>query len=219
MIAGHFAVVSMPVPEAHGMSPHVGFSLRIVKGELDRFVEGLPRSLVEDPATSPLIHLCHAYILIQYYVLHDDWGISYVLTQTLKVLSLISEHNDVLQSPLAHHAVSLAAMVLIELSRHDKSLEEAAAGLVTMTKFRVAAPAWDHSIKELIRKNRPSTSAESAAASKHASLASQGLQHLAELATASTGDDVKDVTDTAQVRTCVFLTSLQGFMLPDCTIC
>jgi len=195
----------MPVPESHSMSPHVGISLRIAKGELDRLVEGLPRSLVEDPSTSPLIHLCHAYILIQYYILHDDWGISFILAQSLKVLSLISEHNNVPQSFLAHHAVGLAAMVLIELSQHEKYREEAATALLTMMKFRVATPAWDYAIKELIKKNRPSTTTDSAAASKHASLASQGLQHLAELATASTGEDVKEGIDTIEVRIPTFL--------------
>jgi len=190
----------MPVPAAHSMSPHVGISLRIAKGELDRLVEGLPRSLVEDPSTFPIMHLCHSYILVQYYILHDDWGVSYILAQCLKILSLLSGHSEVLQSPLAHHAISLAAIVLIELSRHEKSKEEATAGLLTMTKFRIATPAWDYAIKELIRKNRPSISVDNAAASKHASLASQGLQHLAELATASTGDDGKDGVDTTQVR-------------------
>ena len=181
------------------MNPFVIISVRSTKGELDRLVEGLPRNLVEDPSSSPIIHLCHSYILIQYYILHDDWDVSFILKQALKVFTLISELNDVIQSPLAHHAVSLAAMVLIELSRHDKYKEEATASFSTMTKLRIALPAWDHAIKELIRKNGPSTSAENATASKHASLASQGLQHLAELATASTGDDAKDGADVVQV--------------------
>lgn len=92
---------------------------------------------------------------------------------------LLTSHPQMV-SPLNHHFTALTALCLIEMTKVEKSCEEATQLLGDLADANIAPSAWDEAISAKIRDAiRPSTSTAAQ------TTASQSLQHLADLATST----------------------------------
>lgn len=91
--------------------------------------------------------------------------------------------NTQLLSPLNHHFFCLTALSLVELTRVEKTREEATFLLRQLLESNLAPSTWDAVIRDHISEHiRPSTAQDTA---------NQSLQHLADLATATEIDASK----------------------------
>lgn len=96
---------------------------------------------------------------------------------------LLTSHPQMV-SPLNHHFTALTTLCLIEMTKVDKSREEATQLLSNLVDANISPSTWDNAIRARIRDAlRPSTSSVLAQTT-----ASQSLQHLADLATSTDGD-------------------------------
>ncbi|KAG9247190.1 hypothetical protein BJ878DRAFT_539536 [Calycina marina] len=150
-----------------------------------RVEEGVPWHLKVDYSAAPVLHLTYSIVLLLCELENERKSVMRLSNTAGRIVDMVKAHPELADSPFAHYAAGLAALVLLGLSRHDLTKESANADLTTMMRIRVAPIAWDHGIKQLIRRERPNISTETSAASAQASMASQGLQLLA---TASSGE-------------------------------
>lgn len=202
VILGHSSTVLLVPMDLPPLSvppgPLYGMFLR---GELERFRESLPQSLLP-PSSAPLVLLCYWHLRILVAITQPELELPDLLESASNtVLELVQ--NPGLITPLTYHATTLAALVLTELTKYENLRIEAETCLSSIMENRIAPSAWDGTVRELIanKKTSPSTDASpnlSTAEKQQVDVASASLQHLAEIATAS--GKSKDVAVTAEER-------------------
>ncbi|KAI0009162.1 hypothetical protein F4779DRAFT_384393 [Xylariaceae sp. FL0662B] len=180
-ILGHFAPVSLAPP--HALSPDSGaapilssfFNLSI-----ELFREILPSSIT--PSSHPILHLVYWHCRLLAYLFQTNAKSTDILWPCGETVELLLTHTQ-LCSPLNHHFFCLTTLALVELSKVEKTRDEATNLLRQLLESNLAPSTWDAVIRDRIAESiRPST-AQAAA--------SQSLQHLADLATATDIDTIK----------------------------
>lgn len=180
-ILGYFAPVSLAPPRV--LSPESGaapilssfFNLSI-----ELFREVLPQSIT--PSTHPILHMVYWHCRLLAYLFQTNAKSSDILWPCKETVSLLLTNTQLL-SPLNHHFFCLTALSLVELTRVEKTREEATFLLRQLLESNLAPSTWDAVIRDHISEHiRPSTAQDTA---------NQSLQHLADLATATEIDASK----------------------------
>lgn len=131
------------------------------------------------PTVEPVLHLAYWHCRLLAFMFMPSALITDVTWAVKESVRLLTSHAQMI-SPLNHHFTSLTTLCLIEMSKAEKSSEEATQLLSNLLGATIAPSAWDEAIRAKIRDAlRPRTSSDAAAT------ASQSLQHLADLATAA----------------------------------
>ncbi|KAI0830018.1 hypothetical protein F5Y06DRAFT_208455 [Hypoxylon sp. FL0890] len=188
-ILGHFAPVALAPPKV--LSPESGaapilssfFNLSI-----ELFREILPESIT--PTTHPILHMVYWHCRLLAYLFQTNAKSTDILWPCKETVTLLLTNTQLL-SPLNHHFFCLTTLSLIELSKAEKTREEAKTLLRNLLDANLAPSTWDAVIRDRIAEHlRPST-AQAAA--------NQSLQHLADLATATEIDTTKADKDSELV--------------------
>jgi hypothetical protein len=131
------------------------------------------------PTDHPVIYLAYWHCRLLSYLFSPTALSSDILWACRESVGLLTA-NPQLLCPLTHHFSCLTSLSLLELSRVDKTREEAAKLLRELLESNTAPSAWDSAVRDRIaEKILPSASSGAEAT------ASQSLQHLADLATAN----------------------------------
>ncbi|KAI1134111.1 hypothetical protein F5Y05DRAFT_244598 [Hypoxylon sp. FL0543] len=180
-ILGHFAPVALAPPKV--LSPESGaapilssfFNLSI-----ELFREILPESIT--PTTHPILHMVYWHCRLLAYLFQTNAKSTDILWPCRETVALLLTNTQLL-SPLNHHFFCLTTLTLIELTKAEKTRDDATALLRDLLEANLAPSTWDAVIRDRIAEHlRPST-AQTAA--------NQSLQHLADLATATEIDTTK----------------------------
>ena len=159
----------------------------MVDALLDFWLEQIPQSVTS--ASLPVVYLAYWHCRIIGYLLNPAAKSTDVLWASRELAQLLSSNQE-LQTPIHNNLACLAGLCLGELTRVDKTREEATAILSEFAEWRCTVPSWDvHLRAKITEKLRPSTSSGVEAT------ASQSLQHLADLATAAGATKAADKTD------------------------
>ncbi|KAF3761476.1 hypothetical protein M406DRAFT_333536 [Cryphonectria parasitica EP155] len=133
------------------------------------------------PHLEPVLHLSYWHCRLLAFLFMPSALITDVTWAVRESVRLLTSHAQMI-SPLNHHFTSLTTLCLIEMTKNERSREEATQLLRNLLDANISPSTWDDSIRARIRATlSPSTS--SAAATE--STASQNLQQLADLATAA----------------------------------
>lgn len=166
-----------------GAGPVIGSWMNLA---LEGFRVNFPASIT--PMSHPLIHLAYWHCRLLSYLFSPAAVSSDILWAATEMVGLLTG-NPQLSAPLSHHFSGLAGLTLVELSKNDKTREEASRLLKEMLELGIGSSPWDDAIRESINdKIRPTTSS---------GLDSHGLQHLADLATATTATATATAATTA----------------------
>lgn len=131
------------------------------------------------PKVQPVLHLSYWHCRLLAFLFMPSSLITDVTWAVRESVRLLTSHPQ-MASPLNHHFTALTALCLIEMTKVEKSCEEATQLLSDLVDANIAPSAWDEAITTRIRDAiRPSTSTAAQAT------ASQSLQHLADLATST----------------------------------
>lgn len=132
-----------------------------------------------DPVTQPVLHLAYWHCRLLAFLFMPSALSTDVAWAVKESVNLLTDNSQML-SPLNHHFTSLTAMCLLDLSKIEKTRDEAHGLLKQLLESNIAPSAWDGHIRDKIYEaTRPTTSSGAEAT------ASQSLQHLADLATAT----------------------------------
>lgn len=132
------------------------------------------------PNVEPVLHLSYWHCRLLAFLFMPSALITDVTWAVRESVRLLTSHPQMI-SPLNHHFTALTTLCLIEMTKAEKSREEATQLLSNLLDANIAPSAWDESIRAKIRDALRSSASGSAEAT-----ASQSLQHLADLATATT---------------------------------
>ncbi|KAL7621904.1 Glucose-responsive transcription factor [Parahypoxylon ruwenzoriense] len=192
-ILGHFAPVALAPPKVlspeSGAAPILSSFLNL---SIELFREVLPQTIT--PSSHPILHMVYWHTRLLAYLFQTNAKSTDILWPCEEVVGLLLTNTQLL-SPLNHHFFCLAALSLIELSRVEKTRDEATSLLRQLLDSNLAPSTWDAVIRDRISADtRPST-AQAAA--------SQSLQRLADLATATEIDSIKPEknAETVSLRT------------------
>lgn len=131
------------------------------------------------PNVQPVLHLSYWHCRLLAFLFMPSSLITDVTWAVRESVRLLTSHPQMV-SPLNHHFTALTTLCLIEMTKVDKSREEATQLLSNLADANIAPSAWDDAFRARIRDAiQPSTSAAAQAT------ASQSLQHLADLATSA----------------------------------
>lgn len=131
------------------------------------------------PKMQPVLHLSYWHCRLLAFLFMPSSLITDVTWAVRESVRLLTSHPQMV-SPLNHHFTALTALCLIEMTKVEKSCEEATQLLSDLADANIAPSAWDEAISAKIRDAiRPSTSTAAQ------TTASQSLQHLADLATST----------------------------------
>lgn len=131
------------------------------------------------PSVEPVLHLAYWHCRLLAFMFMPSALITDVTWAVKESVRLLTSHAQMM-SPLNHHFTSLTTLCLIEMSKAEKSSEEATQLLSNLLGASIAPSTWDEAIRAKIRDAlRPRTGSGAVAT------ASQSLQHLADLATAT----------------------------------
>lgn len=131
------------------------------------------------PSVEPVLHLAYWHCRLLAFMFMPSALITDVTWAVKESVRLLTSHAQII-SPLNHHFTSLTTLCLIEMSRAEKSREEATQLLSNLLGASIAPSTWDEAIRNKIRealRPREMSSVEATA--------SQSLQHLADLATSA----------------------------------
>lgn len=135
------------------------------------------------PNVQPVLHLSYWHCRLLAFLFMPSSLITDVTWAVRESVRLLTSHPQMV-SPLNHHFTALTTLCLIEMTKVDKSREEATQLLSNLVDANISPSTWDNAIRARIRDAlRPSTSSVLAQTT-----ASQSLQHLADLATSTDGD-------------------------------
>lgn len=135
------------------------------------------------PNVQPVLHLSYWHCRLLAFLFMPSSLITDVTWAVRESVRLLTSHPQMV-SPLNHHFTALTTLCLIEMTKVDKSREEATQLLTNLVDANIAPSTWDDTIRARIRDAlRPSTSSALAQTT-----ASQSLQHLADLATSTDSD-------------------------------
>jgi hypothetical protein len=179
VVLGHFAEAAIVIARTGLPSlnvPLVQVVGNTLRGEMERWRESVPSTFFQ-PSNSPLVLICYWHLRIWMELRLAESEPSELLTAASNIVTQLSR-NSSLVSPLTYHSTALAALVLIELTGHKSTREEAEKSLVVLSQNPIVHSAWDEVIRGLINKKLSSGGAS-------ALTDSQNLQQLAELATAT----------------------------------
>ncbi|KAI8628421.1 hypothetical protein F5Y19DRAFT_138750 [Xylariaceae sp. FL1651] len=180
-ILGHFAPVSLTPPRA--LSPDataVPILNSFFNLAIELFREVLPANIA--PSTHPILNLVYWHSRLLSYLFQTNARSKDVFWACKESVGLLLANAQLL-SPLNHHFFCLTTLSLLELSKVDKTQEEATSLLKDLLDFNLAPSTWDGVIRDRIAEYiRPST-AQAAT--------NRSLKHLADLATASEADATK----------------------------
>lgn len=130
------------------------------------------------PLSHPLVHLAYWHCRLLSYLFSPAAVSTDILWAAKEVVGVLTE-NPQLSGPLSYHFSGLAGLTLAELTKVDKTRDEANRLLKEMLELGIGSSPWDDAIRDyVVDKIRPTTGS--------GGLDSQGLQHLADLATATT---------------------------------
>ncbi|KAJ4393655.1 Glucose-responsive transcription factor [Gnomoniopsis smithogilvyi] len=131
------------------------------------------------PKVQPVLHLSYWHCRLLAFLFMPSSLITDVTWAVRESVRLLTSHPQMV-SPLNHHFTALTALCLIEMTKVEKSREEATQLLSNLVDANIAPSAWDEAISARIREAiQPSTSTAAQ------TTASQSLQHLADLATST----------------------------------
>lgn len=134
------------------------------------------------PNVQPVLHLSYWHCRLLAFLFMPSSLITDVTWAVRESVRLLTSHPQMV-SPLNHHFTALTTLCLIEMTKVDKSREEATQLLSNLVDANISPSTWDDAIRARIRDAlRPSTSSVLAQTT-----ASQSLQHLADLATSDGG--------------------------------
>ena len=168
-------------------SPSALVGSDIVDALLDFWLDHIPQAMTS--ATHPVVYLAYWHCRIVGYLLNPAAKSTDLLWASRELAQLLSSHHE-LQTAIHHNLACLAGLILGELTRVDKTREEATAALADFREWRFTFPSWDVLLRARVNeKLRPSTSSGVEAT------ASQSLQHLADLATAAGATKAADKLD------------------------
>lgn len=182
---GNFVPMSLAPPKelTSGAGPVIGSWMNLA---IEGFRVNFPASIT--PMSHPLIHLAYWHCRLLSYLFSPAAVSTDILWAATEMVGLLTG-NPQLSAPLSHHFSGLAGLTLVELSKNDKTREEASRLLKEMLELGIGSSPWDDAIRESINdKIRPTTSS---------GLDSHGLQHLADLATATTTTTTTTTTSAA----------------------
>ncbi|PSR97411.1 hypothetical protein BD289DRAFT_101064 [Coniella lustricola] len=134
------------------------------------------------PNVEPVLHLSYWHCRLLAFLFMPSALITDVTWAVRESVRLLTSHPQMI-SPLNHHFTALTTLCLIEMTKAEKSREEATQLLSNLLDANIAPSAWDESIRAKIRDALRSSMNGSVEAT-----ASQSLQHLADLATATTNE-------------------------------
>jgi hypothetical protein len=173
-ILGHFVPMAMsPSKELNpGAGPVIGSWMNLV---VESFRLNFPTDMT--PTSNPLAHLAYWHCRLLCYLFSPTSLATDILWAAKEIVGLLTRNSQLL-SPVNQHFSCLAALALLELSKVDKTREEANKLLKEVLESNIAPSSWDGAVRDKIAERiRPSTSS---------GIDSQSLQHLADLATATT---------------------------------
>ncbi|KAI0168990.1 hypothetical protein GGR52DRAFT_500463 [Hypoxylon sp. FL1284] len=174
-ILGYFAPVSIAPPRL--LSPESGAApilSSFINLSVELFRETLPQSIT--PTNHPILHMVYWHSRLLAYLFQTNSKSSDILWPCKETVGLLLSNTQLL-SPLNHHFFCLTTLSLVELSKVDKTREEATSLLRQLLESNLAPSTWDAVVRDHISEHiRPSTAQATA---------NQSLQHLADLATAT----------------------------------
>ena len=196
LVLGHISEIQLadPSPFDFPKSHHGSLVSHLLTGELDRFRESVDTVL----HSHPIVHLSywHVKALVRCYTQTS-------ISSTDELLDAVTVTTNILNSkinppsPLTHHFVALAVLVLVQLAGVKETRENALRGLHDLAdaleKGRILAPAtrgdgpagWDSVIMERISKRLQQAQhaqQQQSGPSDATAIDRGGLQHLADLA-------------------------------------
>lgn len=131
------------------------------------------------PNVQPVLHLSYWHCRLLAFLFMPSSLITDVTWAVRESVRLLTSHPQMV-SPLNHHFTALTTLCLMEMTKVDKSREEATQLLTNLVDANIAPSTWDEAFRARIRDAiRPSTSTAAQ------TTASQSLQHLADLATST----------------------------------
>jgi len=183
IVLGHCTTITTVPADIPSLGGGPAYSIlgTLLRGELERWREGLPDSVLS-PGNAPLVHLCYWYVRILVELTQADSEPSSLLTPALRIVRELAQNPDLI-TPLTYHSTVLAAFALVKLLDYESTRSESLKALKDIRAGPLALSAWDSTIRTMISNNTKTTSAVMLTSSAESQLAVQGLQHLAELAT------------------------------------
>lgn len=107
---------------------------------IENFREDLPDHV--DPLTYPVVHLTYWHCRLVAYLLDESAGPLDVIWPCREMVSLLAVVPQ-LSSPFQHHFRALAMLALAELSRIDKTREEASQLMAALRHLPVPINSWN----------------------------------------------------------------------------
>lgn len=164
------------------------FADRMVGSFMDAWVEDFREDLPAhiEAGSYPVVHLVYWHCRLLAYLLNPSAQSTDALWPSQELVNLLVSHSQLI-TPMHHHFTVLAILTLVELTKVDKTKEDATRLLGEFSDSSLPASVFDGLVRDKIADHlRPPTSATAALASSAMEVAaSQGLQHLADLATLS----------------------------------
>lgn len=172
-IIGHWLPASLTAPESLGPGSGAAASAAF-NVNMEMWRADFPPDIT--PADFPVVHLAYWHCRLLAYLFMPSALATDIVWASKELVRLLVE-NPSLLSPLSHHFTCLASLSLLELTKVEKTREEATQLLKQILESHIAPSSWDSSIRDKIAETvRPSTSSGAEV---------QGLQHLADLAAAT----------------------------------
>lgn len=175
-IMGHWSPASVTAPEnstpGAGARASATFHLNMEMWRA-HFPGDIP------PSVEPVLHLSYWHCRLLAFLFMPSALLTDVTWAVKESVRLLTVHHQMI-SPLNHHFTSLTAICLLEMTKVEKSRDEATQMLNQLLESSIAPSAWDDAIRIKIRDILHSSTNSAAEAT-----ASQSLQHLADLATAT----------------------------------
>ncbi|ESZ89727.1 hypothetical protein SBOR_9890 [Sclerotinia borealis F-4128] len=220
IVIGNYSEVKLASTDLPTYAVYRGLHTRLLRTQLELWCRDFSKSGIT-PIESPVLHITYwsAYLLILLHTPQEDRDEQ--VRAAHYIVSQLSFNSD-MRSPLTHHYKCFAALALPNLLRFEVTKKAAEDILKTFLEGRLAASAWDASIRDFVIKNigaqRRSSGSQgqgplvaqqtTGGSSVNAKVddnqhmiaaANQGLQRLADLATASTEDRGEVLVSSADV--------------------